>query len=81
LYGAFEGLCEFIFLVIKNYVYFKLNCRELRVELHKPPLKMKELKDLDVVWLNQLSETMNLILLQFRPFGVVQCVGKISNVY
>jgi hypothetical protein len=30
---------EFIFSD-QNYVCFKLNCRELREELHKPPLKM-----------------------------------------
>jgi hypothetical protein len=58
------------------------NSGELRVELHKPPLKMKELREVrDGLTKPELqpilSEVICFVLLQVGSFGVVQRVEEI----
>ena len=58
------------------------NCRELRVVLHEPSLKMKELWELGLAKprvLPILSEAICSVLLRVRSFDVVQCVGGRSR--
>ena len=78
--GALFGSLSFIFSD-QNYVCFKLNCRELREELHKPPLKMKELKDSDVVWLNQRfsQSSLKLSVLSFCMMDRLMFVQRVGG--
>jgi len=55
------------------------------VALHKPPLKIKELREVrDGLTKTEvqpiLSKVICFVLLQVGSFGVVQCVGEISSV-
>jgi len=64
----------------------KPNLGELRVKLHKPPLKMKELWEVrDGLSKPEvqpiLSGVMYFVLLQVGSFGVVQHVGGRSQMY
>jgi hypothetical protein len=72
---------------IFNLFNFRLqNLGELRVELHKSPLKMKELwKVSDGLAKPEVQpivpRVISFVLLQVESFGVVQCVGEISSVW
>jgi hypothetical protein len=78
-------------MVRQEYCLFSLfsfksqNSGVVRVELHRPPLKMKELWESKVVRLDQKFnrsslEPICLVLLHDGSVDVVQCVGEISNV-
>jgi hypothetical protein len=81
--GRCNDIC-FAFFYLFNFNFQNLG--ELRVELHKPPLKMKELwKVRDGLAKPEIQPIIPgvicFVLLQVESFGVVQCVREILSVW